>query len=100
MPGRSCPCLLVLGDPARLGRSAHMTPPAAAAAHTCQQRSVLKVRVSGRVGTTHAFKTNNKKHPVKVDFPLLHVCFLIGLRKIITPWRCTKISKKKVLKFF
>ena len=51
--------------------------------------------------TTHAFKTNQRmpskqtKKKISKDFPPLLKPFLIGWKKITTPWRCPKIRSKK-----
>ena len=66
MPGRSCPCLLVLGDPARLGRLAHMTPPAHTCPNVCLQNITKPNDCSVWVGDT----------AIAVSQPEYSKCFL------------------------
>ena len=87
MPGRSYPCLLVLADPARLGRSVRMMAPPPAA-HTCFEGALF-----GPCRSTHAFKTNNNKNRfLRISRHAWNDFWLVE-QKIITPWRCPKFRK-------
>ena len=69
MLGHSWPCLLVFGDPARLGLLAQLTPPPAAIGPV--KKRVLKVRVLGHFEVHTPSKQTTKilcKH-VKNRFP-------------------------------
>ena len=66
MPGHPCPCLLVFCDPTRLGRLAHMTPPAHTCPNVCLQNITKPNDCSVWVGDT----------AIAVSQPEYSKCFL------------------------